>query len=73
MPSKIALRIELLGDAGFGVKIADGGIIAYLNSRNPSPQELIDAVPEIEGLPMETIGDGVFISTEKERLPIGAQ
>lgn len=72
MPSDTALRIELLGDAGFGVKITDGGIIAYLGSRKLSPQELTDAVPEIEGLPMETIGKGVFIPTDKERLPIGA-
>jgi hypothetical protein len=59
--------VEELKEAGFGVKVTDGGVVAYLHGRKPSRHELVDAVPKLEGCPMETVEDGVFISVGEER------
>lgn len=70
MPSLKAVVIEELEEAGFGVKVTDGGVIAHLSSRKPSRHEIVDAVSELEGCPMETVKDGVFISVGKERFSV---
>jgi hypothetical protein len=57
---------EELREEGFGVKITDGGVIAYLGSRKPSHHELVDAVPELEGCPMEKVNEGTLIQAEDE-------
>jgi len=62
MPAVKPVVVEELEEAGFGVKITDGGVIAHLGSRKPSRHELVDAVPELEGCPMERVEEGVFIS-----------
>ena len=62
MASVKTVLTEELKEEGFGVKITDGGIIAYLGSRKPSRHELIGAVPELEAYPMEIAEDGVLIS-----------
>jgi hypothetical protein len=62
MSSELARLIDQLIEEGFSVKITDGGIIAYLHSRTLLHQEIVDAVPDLEGSPMETVEDGVFIS-----------
>jgi hypothetical protein len=67
MPTLKAAVVEELKEEGFGVKVTDGGIIAHLSSRKPSRHEIIDAVPELEGFPMETMEEGVFISVGEER------
>ena len=61
MPSVKVVVVEELKEEGFGVKVTDGGIIAHLGSRTPSRHELVGAVPELEGFPMERTEDGVFI------------
>jgi hypothetical protein len=53
--------IQELEEKGFGVKITDGGIIASLRGRKPSHHEIVGEVPKLEGLPMKTMGSGVFI------------
>ncbi len=70
MPTVKAVVVEELKEAGFGVKIADGGVLAHLSSRKPSRHELVDAVPELDGCPMETAEDGVFISVGEEQLSL---
>jgi hypothetical protein len=70
MPSLKVVVVEELKEAGFGVKITDGGVIAHLGSRKPSRHEIVGAVPELEGCPMGTVEDGVFISVGEERFPI---
>ncbi len=67
MPFMKAVVVEELKEEGFGVKVTDGGIIAYLSGRTPSRHEIVDAVPELEGFPMETVEEGVFISVGEER------
>jgi hypothetical protein len=67
MPTVKAVVVERLEEAGFGVKITDGGVVAYLSNRKPSRHELVDAVPELEGCPMETVEEGVFISVGEEQ------
>jgi len=67
MPTVKAVVVEELEEAGFGVKITDGGVIAHLSSRKPSRHEIVDAVPELEGLSMETVEEGVFVSVGEER------
>jgi len=67
MPTVKAVVVEELEEAGFGVKITDGGVVAHLGSRKPSRHEIVDAVPELEGLPMESVEDGVFISVGEEQ------
>ena len=66
MPSVKVVVVEELKEEGFGVKITDGGIIAHLGSRTPSRHELVDAVPELKGFPMERTEDGVFIQVGEE-------
>ena len=66
MPSLKVVVVEELEEEGFGVKVTDGGVVAYLGSRKPSRHEIVDAVPELEGCPMEVVEDGVFISVEEE-------
>ena len=61
MPSVKVVVVEELKEEGFGVKVTDGGIIAHLGSRTPSRQKIVDAVPELEGFPMERTDEGVFI------------
>lgn len=70
MPTVKAVVVEELKEAGFGVKIADGGVIARLSSRKPSRHELVDAVPELDGCPMEIVEEGVFISVGEERFSL---
>lgn len=67
MPSVKGVLLDRLKEEGFGVKITDGGVIAYLGSRKPSRHELVGAVPELEGFPMETTDEGVLIPIGKER------
>ncbi|MCS3822686.1 hypothetical protein GGP92_001376 [Salinibacter ruber] len=62
MSSQLARLIGQLTEAGFSVKIADGGVIAYLHSRTLLHHEIVDAVPDLESSPMETVEVGVFIS-----------
>jgi hypothetical protein len=62
-----AVVVEELKEEGFGVKVTDGGIIAYLSGRTPSRHEIVDAVPELDGCPMEIVEEGVFISVGEER------
>ncbi len=62
MSSQLARFIGQLTEAGFSVKIADGGVIAYLHSRTLLHHEIVDAVPDLESSLMETVEDGVFIS-----------
>jgi hypothetical protein len=62
--------VQELEEEGFSVKISDEGVIAHLNSRKPSYREIVSAVPRLEGLPMETVGDGVFISVGEGRLSV---
>jgi metal-dependent amidase/aminoacylase/carboxypeptidase family protein len=57
----LAEVVQELKEEGFGVKVADGGIIASLQGRKPRHNELVGAVSDLEGLPMETMGGGVFI------------
>ena len=66
MPSVKVVVVEELKEEGFGVKVTDGGIIAHLGSRTPSRHELVGAVPELEGFPMERTEDGVFIQVGEE-------
>lgn len=67
MPTVRAVVVEELEEAGFGVKVTNGGVVAYLSNRKPSRHELVGAVPELKGLPMETVEGGVFISVGEER------
>ncbi len=67
MSSMKAVVVEELKEEGFGVKVTDGGIIAYLSGRTPSRHEIVDAVPELDGCPMEIVEEGVFISVGEER------
>jgi hypothetical protein len=53
--------VQELEEEGFGVKVAEDGIVAYLDSRKPSRHELVDAVPELEKYPMGRVEDGVFV------------
>jgi hypothetical protein len=62
MSSTLALRIDQLKNAGFNIKIADGGIIAYLRSRTLGRQELIREVPELESSQIESVEEGMLIS-----------
>jgi hypothetical protein len=66
MPSLKAVVAEGLEREGFGVKGADGGVIAHLGSRTPSRHEIVDAVPELDGVPMDTVEEGVFVQVEEE-------
>ena len=66
-PSQVVQKLE---KEGFRVKIADGGIIAYLHDRRLSRGEVVDAVPELDGCPMEMTEDGVFISVGEEQLAL---
>ena len=66
MPSVKVVVVEELKEEGFGVKVTDGGIIAHLGSRTPSRHEIVDAVPELEGFPMERTDEGVFIQVGEE-------
>ena len=66
MPSVKVVVVEELKEEGFGVKVTDGGVIAHLGSRTPSRHEIVDAVPELEGCPMEIVEDGVFIQVGEE-------
>ena len=66
MPSVKVVVVEELKEEGFGVKITDGGIIAHLGSRTPSRHEIVGAVPELEGFPMERTDEGVFIQVGEE-------
>ncbi|WP_263787332.1 hypothetical protein [Salinibacter grassmerensis] len=62
--------IQELEEKGFGVKVVDGGIIARLGSRKPSRHELVNAVPRLENFLMETVGEGVFISSWEEQFSV---
>ncbi len=66
MPSVKVVVVEELKEEGFGVKVTDGGVIAHLGSRTPSRHEIVDAVPELEGFPMERVEEGVFIQVGEE-------
>ncbi|MCS4097488.1 hypothetical protein [Salinibacter ruber] len=70
MSSSIISLLRQLNEEGFNVKITDGGVIAHLSSRKPSRHELVDAVPELDGCPMEMTEDGVFISVGEEQLSL---
>ena len=70
MPTEKSVLIDQLKEESFGVKITDGGIIAHLGSRTPSRHEIVDAVPELEGFPMERTEDGVFIQVGEERFSL---
>lgn len=62
--------VQELEEEGFGVEVTDGGIIASLRGRKPSHHELVGAVSELEGLPMKTMGRGVFIRVGEEKFSI---
>ena len=66
MPSVKVVVVEELKEEGFGVKVTDGGVIAHLGSRTPSRHEIVDAVPELEGFPVEQVEEGVFIQVGEE-------
>jgi len=51
---------------GFGVKLAEDGIVTYLDGRKPSRHELVDAVPELEECPTGRVAEGVFILIGEE-------
>ena len=70
MPSVRAVVVEEVEEEGFGVKITDGGVIAYLESRTPSRHELVDAVPELDGCPMKRTDEGVFVSVGEEEFSL---
>lgn len=53
--------VQELEKEGFGVKVAEDGIVAYLDGRKPRRNELVDAVPELEECPMGKVEAGVFI------------
>ena len=64
MPSQVVQELE---EEGFKVKIADGGIIAYLHDRKLSCGEIVDAVPELEKCPMGRVDEGVLVEVESRR------
>jgi hypothetical protein len=70
MPSLKAVVVEELKEEDFGVKVADEGVIAYLSSRKPSRHEIMDTVPELEGCPMDTVENGVFIQVGEKPFAI---
>lgn len=70
MPTSKNALLNQLKEEGFGVKVADGGIVAHLSSDKPSRHELVDAVPKLEDYPMETTDEGVFIPIGEERFLI---
>jgi hypothetical protein len=59
--------IQKLEEEGFGVKVADCGIIAYLDSRKPSRHEIVDSVPALEGCSMGRVEAGILIQIGEER------
>lgn len=70
MPTTKAVVAEELKQKGFGAEITDEGVIAHLSNRKPSRHEIVDAIPELEGLPMEAVEKGVLISAQKEKFPV---
>lgn len=70
MSSPKIILYEQLKNEGFDVKVTDGGILANLQSRKFDYQELLSAVPELEGLPTKTVGSGVLIQVGEEGFSI---
>lgn len=70
MPTVKAVVAEELREKGFGVEIADDGVIAHLGNRKPSCHEIRGAMPELEGFPIDTVEEGVLISVPQEEFPI---
>lgn len=63
-PSQVIQKLE---KEGFRVKIADGGIIAYLHDRRLSRGEVVDAVPELDEFPMGRVDERVLVEVGNSR------
>jgi hypothetical protein len=72
-PETRLLRAENSRSSHFNRKIAMPtvkGVVARLGGRAPSRHELVDAIPELDGCPAETVEGGVFISVGEEGFAI---